>query len=365
MSLRRWLASVAPKGFLWKLTLLNTVIIVGAIALSSFAVYHTACFLVEGIGDLGEQRQQQFNATLFQYLWIFSIIGITTGGLLHFYLTKKLFRPIKKLIASTEQLKRGEYPDEIVASSQDEVGELIRQYNGLLQQLQANEHERQRLVSDISHEIRTPLSNLSGYLHALKTGLIEGDKELFHSLSEEANRLAQLINQLELLKEWNSIITKKITKKQLVDISEQINQCVAMFNWKLMRSDIPVKVGAERQEMMLHVEGIQQVLNNLLDNAIRYYTGNGPIVITGIKEDSDYLISFSGPSINIPLKDRDKLFERFYRPEASRNRETGGSGLGLAIVKEIIERHRGQVGVETKEEITTFWVKIPTPSPQA
>ncbi|MGM8363893.1 sensor histidine kinase [Virgibacillus sp. W0181] len=359
MSLHNYVKSFAPKGFLWKLTLLNTVVIIAAIALSSWAVYNTACFLAEGIGNFDEQRQQQFNGTLLQYLLIFSMIGIIAGGLLHFYMTKKIVGPIRKLIASTEKLKQGEYPQKITVGTDDEVGQLIKQYNGLIQQLQANEQERHRLVSDVSHELRTPLSNLSGYLQALKTGMIQGNETLFHALHDEANRLSQLVEQLELLKEWDHSGTDKFANKQSVAMSTQINQCVSLFDWKLKELDIPVEVNAVAAPVKVQVEALQQVLHNLLDNAIRYYEGNGPITITGEKERAKYRISFTGPSKTIPQADQANIFDRFYRIESSRDRQTGGSGLGLAIVREVVKKHNGQVGVDSKEGTTTFWVSFP------
>ncbi|MGM8213182.1 sensor histidine kinase [Virgibacillus sp. W0430] len=338
---------------------MNVVIISVSIVVSSWAIYETACFLVEGITNFDEQRQQQFNATLLQYLWTFSIIAVVVGAMAHFYMTKKLVQPIRTLIASTEKLKEGNYPKEIVVTSDDEIAELTKQYNGLLRQLQADEQERKRFVSDISHELRTPLSNLNGYLHALKSGLIEGDKALFLALSEEANRLSRLVDELDVLKEWNEITTQSLMKKQLIDVSEQIHQCVAMFRWKVLKSAIDVQVNASPVKIKVHVEGLQQILNNLLDNAIRYYEGDGSILVTGEQEDIFYRISFSGPSSKIPHKDEANIFKRFYRVEASRNRKTGGSGLGLAIVKEIVERHNGKVGVYSEGTVTTFWVLLP------
>src|SRR5690625_257211 len=121
LSLRKRVGSYFPKGFLWKLTFMNIVIIAGSIALSSWALYHTACFLVEGIGHFGEQKQLQFNATLSHYLWVFSMIGLVAGSMMSFYITKRQIQPIRDLIQSTKRLKQGEYPDPIDIQYKDEV----------------------------------------------------------------------------------------------------------------------------------------------------------------------------------------------------------------------------------------------------
>lgn len=311
------------------------------------------------MGGLNAQRQQQFNATLFQYLLIFSIIGIVAGSLLHFYFTKKLMKPVRELIQSTKKLQGGEYPEPIDVQSEDEIGELIYQYNRLIKELQKNEEHREKLVTDLSHEFRTPLANLNGYLHALRTGVIVGDEELFESLYKESNRLTEMIEQLDQLKQWDYVRSHTGAKKQFVNIADEIYQCAAMFNWTLKEENIPLEIDAENKDISIQVEGIQQVISNLLDNAIRYYEGTGPIILKGEQLKLTYRISVIGPSKNIPQDERDQLFERFYRVESSRSRETGGTGLGLAIAKEIVERHHGKMTVDETEDGNCFSFTLP------
>lgn len=334
-------------------------IIAASITLSSWAIYNTACFLVEGIGDLGEQRQLQFNATLSQYLWVFSLIGIIAGSILHYFITKRLIKPIRNLIESTKQLKQGEYPELIQTDAQDEVSELVDQYNGLILKLQTNEQHRQKLVADLSHEFRTPLANLKGYLQALKNGVIEGDVELYESLFEESNRLTQMVEQLDQLKELDYMQTQIISKRISVNIAEPLHQSITMFEWAIEQADIQIEMSIEDQNVLMNVEGIQQVLNNLLDNAIRYYEGDQAIVVTGKVIDGGYYVSIAGEAHLIPKEVRQHVFERFYRVDTSRNRDTGGTGLGLAIAKEIIQHHNGEIGLKIINRTNCFWFTIP------
>src|SRR5699024_10562967 len=215
-----------PKRFLWRLTLLNIIIISSFIVLSSWAIYHTACFLVDGMGTRNGWSQELFNSTLFNYLLIFSVITILAGSLVHFYLTKKLTRPLRELIESTKSMKHGHYPQPIEVRSEDEIGELIDHFNGLAQQLINTQQNREKLISDLSHEFRTPLSNLEGYLNALKNGVIEGDQKLYHSLLNESKRLTQMLEQLELLKEWIDFTKQSSFEKESVDIHLLITQAV-------------------------------------------------------------------------------------------------------------------------------------------
>lgn len=353
------LRKLFPKSILWRLTFLNVAIIAATIALSSWALYNTACFLVEGISDIENERQTQFNTTLFQYLLLFSIIGIIVGSLIHFHLIKKVIQPIRRLTESTKQLQQGYYPEPIETSSQDEMGKLTEQYNGLIQQLKANEEHREQLVNDLSHEIRTPLANLNGYLQALESGVVEGDKELYQSLHAESKRMTYMVEQLDTLKQWDHITLQTITQQNVVQISEQIKQSVTMFKWALVKENIKLDTEIESADVQINIEGFQQVMRNLIDNAIQYYEGPGHIFIEGKQLSGMYRISVQGPSTPISASEADRMFERFYRIDASRSRQTGGSGLGLAISQTIINNHNGEIGHEVNSGMNTFWFTLP------
>lgn len=351
--------SFLPSGFLWRLTILNTLIIIAATAISGWAIYSTACFLAAGMANMDAQRQQQFNSTLLNYLWVFLIMAVSIGSLLHFYLTKRLIQPVRRLIQSTEQLKRGYYPEPVEVYKKDEIGQLVVQYNELIEQLQTNEQQRKKLVSDLSHEIRTPLSNLNGYLLALKDGDITGDQVLFSSLHKESERLSQMVEQLDQLKEWDHLSSRSTVEKETIEIADVLHQCATMFEWTLNQNNIELQIEAESSDVTVHVEGIQQALSNLIGNAIRYYEGVGVIVLKGKRVGSDYRVSVTGPGKPIPGNERKNIFKRFYRLDSSRSRDTGGSGLGLAITKEIVGRHHGEIGLETTFNSNTFWFVLP------
>lgn len=353
------LKSFLPKTILWRLTFLNVLIIALTITVSTWALYHAACFLVEGIGHLEQQRQTQFNTTLFQYLLLFSVLGITIGSLIHFYLIKKVIKPIKQLIESTKELQKGHFPDPIQTPMQDELGELMTQYNALISQLKTNEAYRKQIVSDVSHELRTPLANLNGYLLALKSGVVDGSTDMYESLYAESKRMTSMIEQLEQLKSLDQVAAQSVLHKEEVHIEEQIQQCVTMFDWALKQADISLQTSIEAAQLYVHIEGIQQVLSNLIDNAIQYYEGPGHIMITGAQIDHVYKISVSGPSTLIFEKEAELIFDRFYRQDESRSRETGGSGLGLAISKQIVLNHGGKIGYEKVDGNNKFWFTIP------
>src|SRR5699024_10859023 len=271
------------------------VVIAGAILLSGWAIYHTACFLVGGMGDFSAIRQQQFNATLFQYVLLFDGIAVFFSSIVHFYFTKKLINPAKMLIECTNSLKHVHYPEPLPVSSNDEIGQLISHDNELIEQLKDNDRYRKKLVADISHDLRTPIANLTGYLHALKAGDIEADFRLFEALHGQAEQLTALMEQMEHLNEWNDPVAKASQEKEGVAIIPIVEECVQMIAWRMEEERLNAELDVEDKIVYIHPEGIRQVLNNLIDNAIRYYKGHGPIHISGQKNAEYYDISVTNP----------------------------------------------------------------------
>src|SRR5699024_633903 len=138
-----------PKRFLLRLTIMNIIVIIAFVMFSSWAIYNAACMIADGIFSMNVQKQTQFRATLFQYLWIFSVTAVIIGSLIHFYLTRKMMQPLKELIQFTKKMKQGEYSSPIHGTEDGEIGELINHFNDLAQQLESNEQHRKKLVSDL------------------------------------------------------------------------------------------------------------------------------------------------------------------------------------------------------------------------
>jgi len=348
-----------PKQFIVRLTFINILVITALVSVSGWAIYNTACVLADGLVTMTNEKQNLFEKTLLQYLLFFSISTIIFGSFAHYYLTKKLIHPLQKIIFSMKKMKQGEYPSRIKVKEKGEIGELISHFNDLVQQLKSNEEQRQKLVSDLSHEFRTPLSNLNGYLKSLQSGVIDGDKKLYQSLYEETNRLIHLVEQMELLKEWDRVSSQTFMEKSQVQIKTLVEKSIEMFKWTLLETNIKVNVDIEPSMLTVNSEALIQVISNLMDNAINYYEGTGPIIIKGTNLKTEYILTITGPGKRITEHDRQRIFERFYRTDHSRSRDSGGTGLGLAISKEIIEQHKGKIDVSSKNNVHTFWITLP------
>ncbi len=251
----------------------------------------------------------------------------------------------------------GVYPEPITKRSNDEIGQLAQNCNQLVQVMRQGEERRKQMISDISHELRTPLSNIKGYLEALREGMINGNKELYHSLYEEAVHFSDLVDQLHQLSAWEA---KKMREAdlQIIDIFSFVETSVRHFEMELKNKNILCPVKLQPATVLADPKGLKQIVNNLMKNAIQYDEG-GVIEVYGELAGKEYRIMFKNSGREIPPQKAKQIFERFFRLEPSRNRETGGSGLGLAIVKEIVSRHGGKVGLQTNGKVHSFWFSLP------
>lgn len=343
-----------------RLSLINVIVIVLMLSLSGWALYQTACHLADGIGSFSEAGQNEFDFTLKQYLVLFLALGILVGALLNYYLVRTLLRPIRALIQSTKQLKDGAFPEPIQFNKKDEIGELIEQYNGLIQQLENNEVAREKTIADLSHEFRTPLANLQGYLKGLERSEIEPNEALFGALVNEAERIEQLVEQFEQLKQWNHLEQTTYIHKDDVEVQDLLEFCMQMFERRFKQKDICFELEAEAATVWMNRSGIEQVLSNLLDNALLYYEGSGCIRIRGILESEFYRFEVTGPSPEITDEHIPYIFDRLYRIEDEQgNQKSRGNGLGLAICREIIYKHQGEIYVESSKQESTFGFTIP------
>ncbi|MBU9722602.1 MULTISPECIES: HAMP domain-containing sensor histidine kinase [Bacillaceae] len=350
------------RGILWRLTGINILLITLLVLLSSLVIYNTACFLVEQMPNVDEVKQTTFNESLATYLLWISPLFILAGSLLHFSITKRLLKPVQQLVRSTKVLQHGNYPAPMKVDGKDEIAELTYNFNKLTELLKKNEHARNKMITDMAHELRTPLSTINGYLEGLKNGVLHGTPKLFESLHGESERLIQMINQLNELNEWNYGLKNQAYAHERIEIHHLLTNAINLFKFELDKKHILYELQLDEAVLLAEEKGIQQAVINLIQNAIQYYKSDTEevILIKGKLKGDQYVVSITGPGEVIPDEQREWLFERFYKVDHARTRQAGGTGLGLAIVKEIITKlHGGEVGVETKGNLHTFWFSIP------
>ncbi len=244
---------------------------------------------------------------------------------------------------------------------EEKIGAIIVIYD--VTKEQKHEQMRRDFVANVSHELRTPLTTIKSYIEALNDGAIKDEavaSNFIRVANQEADRMVRLVNDLLTLSrvEGDAFELQRTT----ISISTLIEDVIDRFNMKLREKDIECTYLAEEEQQMVFVDPdrIDQVLNNLIYNAIKYTDQGGEIKISSYVKDNKVFIEIADSGSGIPAEDISRLFERFYRVDKARSRERGGTGLGLAITREIIKAHQGGITVSSElDKGTKFTFYLP------
>ncbi len=280
------------------------------------------------------------------------LVAVTCLTLILSYMySRMVINPIKKISAATALIAAGDYSQRVHVKSRDEIQELATALNGMTENLQKIEIMRRDLVSNVSHELGTPLTCIKGYVEALRDGVITDDDETldtFNMISEETERLNSIINDLRELSKIESTSFELVL--QPVRLVEIVEKTVLSLRPKLDQKKLVVSVDipGDLPNVLADPNRLSQVLVNILDNSIRFTPDEGRIEITAAIWDDSINISITDTGKGIPPGDLPHIFERFFRSDRSRSRETGGTGIGLAIVQELVAAH-GSVVTVTSE----------------
>jgi two-component system phosphate regulon sensor histidine kinase PhoR len=213
-------------------------------------------------------------------------------------------------------------------------------------------------VVNVSHELRTPLTSIKGYLETIE-GLDETQQKYLNTAIRNTDRLINIVKDLLLISEMES--EESMLKKEAVDIKELLFQASSVFKQKVEQKNLALNIDLDTDLPVFMGDSfeLEQMLMNLLDNALKY-TEEGTIGISAQEKDDQIHIVIKDTGIGIPEQDLPRVFERFYVVDKSRSRRGGGTGLGLSIVKHIIQLHKGSIKVESKPGTgTTFHIWLP------
>lgn len=309
--------------------------------------------------DTGEF--QKTKVKLIKLLILMGFLSFIIGLLLTVYLTRKISKPLHVMGKITHQIAKGDFDTSLNVHGDDEVGQLAKDIGLMAKQLKEYRDSRQQFLSNVSHDLRTPLTYIKGYSALMRdTQEMNEDqwKRNVDVIYKEATRMEHLVKDLF-----------QLTKLDVGQIEFDI-ESVKIISWllsiieskQLMFDNHSVKCQLhyddENIQANIDKERMTQVINNLLENSIRY-TKNGKITLSVRKEKERVKIEISDTGIGIPKEDLPYIWERFYRVDRSRSTDLGGSGLGLAIVKELVELHGGTIEVNSiYGKGTTFTIQL-------
>lgn len=225
------------------------------------------------------------------------------------------------------------------------------------------ERMRSEFVANVSHELKTPLTSILGFVETLKDGAIDDPThrlKFLQIIEDQSQKLQLLIEDLLLLSKMES--DKAVLRGERVDLDKILEKMLEIFSGPLKEKKIKLKKNLV--PMPFHLEAdpllLERALSNLIDNAIKYNQPGGSLLVEAFQKEGQAVIRVIDSGIGISSSDIPRVFERFYRAEKSRSRESGGTGLGLSIVKHIIERHGGHIEVQSElQKGSTFTLSLP------
>lgn len=274
------------------------------------------------------------------------LTAIVLGSLLILLAVSMVVKPIKKISRASVEVANGTFDVHIQHKGKDEIGELVKNFNIMVQELKANEYLHKEFVSSVSHEFKTPLSSINGFAELLKTqDLSKKEKEEYTDIIiQESKRLSNLSSNLLRLSKLDHQAVQ--FRRAIFQLDEQIRRVILLLqdNWE--NKQIQLQVDLDQVSFRGDEELLQQVWLNLLVNAIKFTPEHGEISVILKKQHSGLVFSIRDNGIGIRESDVKRIFERFYK--ADKSRSDHGTGLGLSIVKKIVEIHEGKISVESE-----------------
>lgn len=291
---------------------------------------------------------------------VVAALSLLLAALIAGWAARRLLAPVRQVAAATHRLAAGDYAERVSVSNDDEVGQLARDFNQLAHTLERNEQLRREFMADISHELRTPLAVLRGELEALEDGVRRFDAASLHSLQQEVGQLNQLVSDLYELSMAD--VGALTYRKQPLDLVELLHESLSgalercqeqglAFELQLPMTTMPVLADAAR---------LRQLLGNILENSLRYTDARGRLRIRLQEQNGHIVLDWLDSAPGVAEEDLPRLFERFFRSEASRGRASGGAGLGLAICRSIAEAHGGTLDAHSSP-LGGLWLQLSLP----
>jgi len=298
----------------------------------------------------------------------FGVFLLVLSGFSIWLTITSALRPLKEVERTAAAVKAGKFSSRLLTRhGKTEIGRLNRALNSMLDSIETavsgkdkTLDQMRRFVSDASHELRTPLVTVRGYAELYRMGAITKKQdvaEAMQRIESEAIRMSGLVESLLTLTRMDELGNLETSETDIAELADAVVKDASVANQKV--SFRAVRIG---KNFVGQVDGdrIKQVLTNLVANASRFAPDSSEVTLEIESREKDFAIRIADHGDGIPESLRDKVFERFYRADNSRNRDTGGSGLGLAIAKSIVTAHQGRIWAEeTDGGGATFVIEIP------
>ena len=298
------------------------------------------------------------------YQAIFGAAGIAVllACVIGYFTSRKLTRPIKIITSTAAQIRSGDLTARTNLRGEDEIGRLGETFDSMATTLEHDIKIEHRLTSDVAHELRTPLMAMLVTVEAMQDGVLPADFDHLETVASETRRLSRLVDaMLHLSRIENGKGSLKVERTDMVYLVRSLVSAQhQLFHEKGLHLRFANETGRDELYADVDPDLIREALINLMSNAMRYTSSDGWVLVTVAYDRPEVIISVQDTGIGIAKEDVSRIFTRFWRSDASRERVSGGLGVGLAITKEIIDQHNGTILVESEQgKGTTFSIRIP------
>ncbi len=280
-----------------------------------------------------------------------------------YIMTDKLTKPLREMAEATQHYAKGDFSYRVHLMGNDELTRLITDFNSMAKALEALESSRRNFVANVSHEFKTPMTTIGGFINGILDGTIPEEKQSYYLgvVSGEVKRLSRLVTTMLNI---SKIETGNVELKyESFDLSDMVCGTFLGFEQVIEQRGITVS-GLDKLEPMIisaDADMINQVIYNLVDNAVKFTNDSGEITVSGHETPPDVFLSIKNTGVGIPPDELGKVFERFYKIDKSRSTDTRSVGLGLHIVRSIVELHGGEISVfSVQNSYTEFAVRLKT-----
>ena len=286
------------------------------------------------------------------------LVSALIGTVIILIAVRSIVKPIHKISKASKEVAKGNFDIEVQRDSEDEIGQLIADFNIMTKELKNIDFLRKDFVSNVSHEFKTPITSIKGYANLISEGSLSEDqiKEYSGIIVNESERLALLSSNLLKLSELDSKVIRE--QETQFSLDEQIRKTVLLLEMQWGKKEIEFEIDLEKVRIQGNEHLLQEVWLNLIQNAIKFSHQNGRIKIRLFRNGNKASVTISDEGDGIPAEDQKRIFERFYKGDKSRAKD--GNGLGLVIVKKIVEMSNGEIRFESEPgRGTTFTVDLP------
>ncbi len=291
-------------------------------------------------------------------IWLGLAAAVIVAVVASVLLATRISRPIDELAAASRRVAAGDYTRPVPVAG-GELGDLAASFNGMAAELAAEEQRRRDLIGDVAHELRTPIASARGYIEGLEAGVFEPGPEAWRVLGEQTGRLERLVDDLATL--WRAESRELRLELAPVDGAAALEAARARHQAAAAARSITILTHHAPLRLVADPVRLAQVLDNLVGNALRYGRDGGSVSLGLAAAGREAVLTVRDDGPGIAPADLLRVFDRLYRADPSRSRDSGGSGLGLTITKSLAEAMGGSVAAESPGRGlgATFTVRLP------